>query len=333
MTGFYRTDLLRESIAHALAEIDIDGFQGHKMGDRILALVEQFLAEGPFKAYRIGGDQFGVVGCDSEDAGREIQVAVKLLCERQLDLRVTISGGGIGVPDDSLTGDPETVKVVYATAMDLLGLAKQHGRDRIYWLVSEPSDSVDMTILTLRFYRELALVNSARARQMEVESRIDVLTGLFNRRGFEDVFRRLVDASQRNRNPLALIYMDSDSLKRINDSDGHAAGDRFIVDLSGILRDVVRSSDCVFRWGADEFAAVLENSTVETAGSLAERVRDAVQSRTKGTMSIGIYCGVPDDTDTPVRVADRAMYAAKRQGGNRIQFGEVDPADDAADSP
>ena len=50
-------------------------------------------------------------------------------------------------------------------------------------------------------------------------------------------------------------------------------------------------------------------------------------------MSIGIYCGVPDDTDTPVRVADQAMYAAKRQGGNRIQFSEADPAGDAADSP
>ena len=221
-------------------------------------------------------------------------------------------------------GDAETVKAVYATAMDLLGLAKQHGRDRIYWLAAEASDSLEMTALTLRFYRELARINSARVRQMEIESRIDVVTGLLNRRSFDDVFHRLVEAAQRNRSPLALIYLDSDSLKGINDSQGHAAGDRFIVDLSGILRDVVRSSDLVFRWGADEFVVVLENAAGETAQALAERFREAVANKAEGTISIGIYCGVPRDNDQAVRVADRAMYAAKQRGGNCIYSGDPD---------
>ena len=330
---FDLAEQLTEGTFQGYLVFDIDGFhdlnarQGYKTGDRILALVEQFFATGSFKAYRIGGDQFGVIGCGTEKAGMEIQAALKLLAQRQLDLQLTISGGGIAPPDDSLSGDAETVKAVYATAMDLLGLAKQHGRDRIYWLAAEASDSLDMTALTLRFYRELARINNARVQQMEIESRIDVVTGLLNRRSFNDTFHRLVEAAQRNRSPLALLYIDSDSLKRINDSQGHAAGDRFIVDLSSILRDVVRSSDLVFRWGADEFAVVLENAAVETTQALAERIREAVENKTEGTVSIGIYCGVPDDNDLPIRVADRAMYAAKDQGKNRIHSGAPDEED------
>ena len=76
---------------------------------------------------------------------------------------------------------------------------------------------------------------------MTLESRTDFLTGLYNRRGFEAVFTRMVRRSNRNGNPLALYYIDSDSLKAINDNKGHDAGDRFIVDLgAGTERHAAR---------------------------------------------------------------------------------------------
>ena len=89
---------------------DIDGFhqlnarQGYKMGDRVLGLVERFFVDGGVKVYRIGGDQFGVIGCGSKVVGREIQAGLKVLGQRQLDLNLTISGGGGCALDDSLAG-------------------------------------------------------------------------------------------------------------------------------------------------------------------------------------------------------------------------------------
>ena len=149
---------------------------------------------------------------------------------------------------------------------------------------------------------------------MEVESRVDSLTGLFNRRGFDEIFGRLVDGSQRTGRPLGLIYLDSDSLKRINNEGGHEAGDRFIVDLASVLRSVVRRADFIFRWGGDEFAVILEGGEAERAVVLGERIREAVSKRTEGTVSIGVYCGVPDDAGQAVRIADVALYAAKDAG-------------------
>jgi len=157
---------------------------------------------------------------------------------------------------------------------------------------------------------------------MEVESKTDFLTGLYNRRGFEDIFRRLSEASRRNNNPIALIYMDSDTLKQINDAKGHDAGDRFIVDMSTVLSDVVRGSDFISRWGADEFAVIVDNTTEQKALALAKRIHRAIADRTEGTVSVGFYCGVPRSTEEAVQKADEAMYRVKRSGKNGIELAE-----------
>lgn len=153
---------------------------------------------------------------------------------------------------------------------------------------------------------------------MEVESRVDALTGLYNRRGFDEIFSRMVEVAQRTGRPIALIYMDSDSLKTINDQHGHEAGDRFIVDLASILRSVARRSDFIFRWGADEFAVLLESGNESKATTFAQRLRKAVAERTTGTVSVGIYCGTPENASEAVRAADAAMYSAKSQGKDRV---------------
>ncbi|MBQ41947.1 MAG: hypothetical protein CME15_05765 [Gemmatimonadetes bacterium] len=323
------TDLaerIRDGTFETLLILDIDQFHqpntehGPETGDRVLALVERVVKEGSWDGYRMGGNQFALIGSEAQINEGKVRSALALLSERCAGVRVTLSAGGVRGLGDDLGNSPETVTIIYAAASDALVMAKQQGRDRVLWLPDEEGDSADVTAATARLYRELARVNAAKARKAEFESRIDGLTGLFNRRGFDDIFSRLVEGSQRGKRALCLIFIDSDSLKRINDIHGHEAGDRFIIDLSSILRGVVRGMDFIFRWGGDEFIVLLEGADTGKARALADRIKAAVEERTEGTVSIGIYMGIPENIEDPVNSADRALYKAKRSGGNRVEI-------------
>lgn len=314
---------LREGGFESLVLFDVDHFHqinadlGAKTGDSILALVDEIVTSLAPKSYRIGGDSYAALGITSEGAN-DIRGAVKQAAQQRLEARVSLSGGGVRIRSDLLVVSEEAVRLLYAAASQMLALTKQGARDEVNWLTDEGPFEGESGTAALQLFRDLARVNASRARQMEVESTVDPLTGLFNRRGFDDIFARMVESSQRSERPLGLLYMDSDSLKSINDRSGHEAGDRFIVDLASILRNVARRSDFIFRWGADEFAVVLDSGNAARAATLAERLREAVAERTEGTMSIGIYWGVPESADEAVRIADTAMYDAKRRGKDRV---------------
>jgi len=316
---------------------DVDEFQqinateGRQMGDRILSFIQEFVSESDWKGYRIGGDEFGLIA--NKDVpfsdGEDLRVGISLLIKEKLGLQVTISGGGIKYPEADSELDPRMESTLFSIARQLLIYAKKQGRNRIVWFPSEPVDSIDMMKMMVHFYQELARANAARAREhvalaeeMKVESRTDFMTGLYNRRGFEDIFQRLALASSRNNSPIALIYLDSDTLKVINDTQGHDAGDRFIIDISRVLSDVVRGSDFVFRWAGDEFAVVMDHATQEKALALARRIHQAILDRTEGTVSLGVYCGVPESVEAAVKRADEAMYRVKQRGKNGIELAE-----------
>lgn len=321
---------LFEDRFEALLLFDIDGFQqintasGTETGDQILELIGASILKRGWKGYRIGGDEFGLIlrGGEGPFDGEDFRTGVSLLIREATDLQVTISGGGIKRPGKDFGLDPRTEEILFSTARQLLLQSKKRGRNQILWLPEEPAGSVDILKIMIAFYRELARVNAALAKQMEVESRTDFLTGLYNRRGFEDIFGRLAEASRRKDNPIALIYVDSDTLKQINDTKGHDAGDRFIIDISRVLGDVVRGSDFISRWGADEFAVIMNNTTQEKALALARRIRRAIADRTEGTVSIGVYCGVPRSTEEAVKKADQALYRVKWRGKNDIELAE-----------
>jgi len=296
-------EMLRQRTFAALVLIDIDNFH---------ALNEE---HGEEAGDRIGGDLFGLVlkqgdaSFDNDKLKSDVQVCV----EQEMAIPLTFSSGGIESPGEDFGSHPRMEEVYFS-------VAKERGPDHLLWLPHEPDDASDLTSYVIHFYRELAKINSAIARELEIESRIDFLTGLSNRRGFEDTFRRMADAARRRASPLGLLYMDSDSLKKLNDSKGHDAGDRFIIDISTILNDVVRSSDFVSRWGADEFAVLIDDTTPEKAATLGQRIQYAIQTRTEGTISIGVYCGIPENTEDPIHLADRALYRAKAAGKNRIEL-------------
>lgn len=311
----------------ALLLFNLDEFReynlrhGLEAGDRLLELVEEYLAGCGRVGYHTSSDDFGLVVEQAQEAfdDQEFRDGLARFVVERSGQPVTVSGGGVWHPGEGFNLDPRLDAVVLYTARQLLARAKAQGRNRVLWLPPAGAAPPELLDLVAGFYEELARAISTQVRELEVESRIDFLTGLANRRGFEDVAGRMTEAAQRSGMPLALVYLDSDSLKRINDTRGHDSGDRFLTDIARVLRQVVRGSDFISRWGADEFAVLMDSATSEKALALANRILHAVATRTEGTVSIGVYCGVPATAEEAVQQADRALYRAKELGKNRVE--------------
>jgi len=164
-------------------------------------------------------------------------------------------------------------------------------------------------------------VQSERDRYERL-ARIDGLTGVANRRTFDEELQRMWLVARRGRVPVAVVMIDIDFFKALNDARGHQAGDdclRRVASLcAGTLR---RSGDCFARYGGEEFAAILFNADVGVAESLAARVREAVEADGEVTVSLGIASVVPRDGSEAaslVAAADAALYRAKEGGRNRV---------------
>ena len=160
-------------------------------------------------------------------------------------------------------------------------------------------------------------------------STTDSLTGLFNRRALNEMLQHEIDRASRYDTDLSLIICDVDLFKNINDTYGHAAGDRALTTISGVLRQTLRKADILGRYGGDEFMIILPETSLAGAKSLAEKVRAAVEElqlelpgneRTGLTLSIGIAscCTSEDNLDTLVSLADAALYRSKEAGRNKI---------------
>lgn len=232
-----------------------------------------------------------------------------------------VSCGGVKISSEDYGLHPQMSEMIFSTAQCVLARAQQHAIPHVVWLTEKSAEDI-LSDISLNFFREIARINAARVQRMTLESRTDFLTGLYNRRGFEAVFTRMVRRAISNGNPLALYYIDSDSLKAVNDSKGHDAGDRFIVDLAQVLNDMLRASDLLSRWAGDEFAAVVENTPRARAYAIARRLNRAVDERTEGTISIGVYHGVPESTEDALRKADAALYRVKNRGKNDIELAD-----------
>ncbi|BFR49731.1 sensor domain-containing diguanylate cyclase [Nitratidesulfovibrio sp. HK-II] len=164
-----------------------------------------------------------------------------------------------------------------------------------------------------------------RLRQMATT---DGLTGLANRRRFLEALEHEVQRHRRYGTPLALVSIDVDRFKRVNDTWGHAVGDEVLRALAAICRAEVRDVDTVGRIGGEEFAVLLPDTAPEEAMAVAERLRYAVEAApllTSGgpltvTLSLGVAASPPcDGADGLLREADRALYRAKAGGRNRVE--------------
>ena len=153
----------------------------------------------------------------------------------------------------------------------------------------------------------------------------DVLTGLLNRRAFEEILRRELLRCQRTSGVLGLMLIDLDYFKQVNDSLGHFAGDDVLRRIATVLHDGTRPSDVLARYGGEEFVVLLRNAGTDETQAAAERIRDLIAhlDRLPGsvqlTASIGVAVSQPGDiaTDFMLR-ADEALYHSKRRGRNLV---------------
>ncbi len=166
-------------------------------------------------------------------------------------------------------------------------------------------------------------------RALSYQATHDALTGLINRREFDVRLRDALLLAQRGEHHYALLYVDLDQFKVVNDTCGHQAGDRLMRDVTSLLRARVRTQDTIARLGGDEFGILLENTNVAQAGRIADSIRLAIHNYrfiwAGSTLNVGASIGVVEinrDTDSVASVlsaADIACYAAKEGGRNRIQ--------------
>ena len=169
-----------------------------------------------------------------------------------------------------------------------------------------------------------AIENAKRFREARQLADLDALTGLHNRRFFHETLGREVARAQRYDRQLALIVLDLDDFKAINDRIGHLAGDAVIAESAERVRDVVRSADIACRVGGDEFAVILPESTLADADQLYRRLQTALSARPVGqagrlSFSAGVAELKPEDNPTAFfERADEALYRAKERGKAQV---------------
>jgi diguanylate cyclase (GGDEF)-like protein len=166
-------------------------------------------------------------------------------------------------------------------------------------------------------------------RQAERNAHTDALTGLGNRHWMRTMFEREVVRTMHANRALCLMMIDVDNFKLFNDRYGHIAGDRVLVAVAEALREYLRPTDLVARFGGDEFAVLLPDLQLKQARQTAERIRQQVAGlsppslATAVTVSIGLASRTgDDDVATLVQRADEAMYVAKQGGRNRVAVAE-----------
>ena len=187
----------------------------------------------------------------------------------------------------------------------------------------------DATAILIGEQFAMALANLQLREQLRNQSIRDPLTGLFNRRYLEETMERELARSARNGQSLAVLAIDVDHFKRFNDTHGHEAGDRVLVELAALMRAAVRTTDIACRYGGEEFVLLMPDSPIEVALQRAEalcqqarnlRLRFGVGELEAATISIGIAVAPVDGTraDVLLRNADTALYAAKAGGRDRV---------------
>ncbi|MFU8783822.1 diguanylate cyclase domain-containing protein [Aliidiomarina sp.] len=164
-------------------------------------------------------------------------------------------------------------------------------------------------------------------RELEALASTDALTGIANRRHFQNAFKQQISIFERTQNPLALLMLDVDHFKSINDSAGHDVGDQTLQRLAELVSSCIRQGDIFARTGGEEFAIIMANTDLDTATNVAERIRTLITTSKFPHQMVTISCGiaVAKPADTPQSLymrADKALYVAKNNGRNRTEVAE-----------
>jgi diguanylate cyclase (GGDEF)-like protein len=214
----------------------------------------------------------------------------------------------------------ENLPVVIVTGYGSIETAVESMQAGAADFVTKP---VEAAVLEVRIKRAIEYAHTKRL------ANTDSLTGLCNRRYFQERLEQEVDRAIRYHRPLSLIMIDIDHFKLYNDTHGHLQGDNVLVEVAQALEAFSRASDIVARYGGEEFALILPETDKANAEALGRRLREYVEQQTIAgveylptkalTISVGIASYTPPDTkEALINAADTALYHAKREGRNRV---------------
>jgi diguanylate cyclase (GGDEF)-like protein len=303
-----------------------------RSGDEAVALFDELTHDGEAIAVVLA-DQImpGMKGVDLlEIVDRRFPHATKILLTGQAGLDAVVDGINrahlnqyIGKPWDETS-----------LLLSVENLLRQHRLERENAQLIASLSAKNQALLEMN--RELEAKIHERTHELaEANLRLgqlavtDGLTGLYNHRHFHERMALEVERSQRSGLPLSLLMIDVDHFKQFNDAFGHPAGDEVLRQLARVFGDARRANDIVARYGGEEFAVILVDTAKFTAAKVAERVRERVAAHDfsegaprAGRLSISVGVATfPDDgadAEALVRVADAALYAAKRAGRDRV---------------
>ena len=160
--------------------------------------------------------------------------------------------------------------------------------------------------------------------EYEKSSKEDPLTGCLNRAGFSSILLREQENLSKNGCPVSFVILDIDHFKDVNDTYGHSVGDEVLVNLTRLIRDKIRNTDALVRWGGEEFVILCSDTPIQNAQFLAEKLRVAIDGavlikQQQVTCSFGIAEMIPgEDPKKLFERADKALYSAKEGGRNRV---------------
>jgi diguanylate cyclase (GGDEF)-like protein len=174
-------------------------------------------------------------------------------------------------------------------------------------------------------------------RDLKGALRTDMLTGLYNYRQLQQVLALELERTRRTRTPTALLMIDVDHFKQVNDRWGHEVGNQALRHIAGCIRRAIRRLDIPCRYGGEEFAVVLPATPLAEAVSVAERIRAAIEDATlqheqgelplTASIGVGVFrSGMSSSAESLLQLADRYLYQAKAAGRNRIAHPELPPS-------
>jgi diguanylate cyclase (GGDEF)-like protein len=227
-------------------------------------------------------------------------------------------------------GAATSAQVTAATDSQVLKM-----NEETLWRLIRASHSFSRNLLFILAKRlrhdNVAIINGLRHQQeLENIANVDGLTGLFNRRWMNEYFQRQIGRALNDNKPMALILADLDHFKTINDKHGHIVGDEVLFAVATVLTQQIRPTDLLARFGGEEFAFILPETSTEEAHQIAERIRAAIETTRLGfdkevkdeihvTLSLGVTnLLLGDDINTLLSRADQALYQAKEGGRNRV---------------
>ena len=210
--------------------------------------------------------------------------------------------------------------VVVITPYSFISSAIEAMEAGAYGYITKPLNNSEIRIVTERAVEKYFLLSSNEDKEFLVDLAVrDGLTGLFNRRYFNEMIMVEVNRLKRSPMSLSLLMLDIDNFKNYNDTQGHPAGDVLLKEAAKVFKNSVRPSDVVCRYGGEEFIIILPQTDKLAAKIVAERLRVQFELYLPATVSIGI-ASIPEDAQgisALIDKADGALYQAKKSGKNK----------------